>query len=88
MVDWYGRWMPEPDYSTYPKVNWCDMDYMAAWIREEGYEVQTSLKNLITMIFLHFKNEQEENLDLEDNLENWKEFVLASGGLQEFDYWP
>ena len=36
MVDWFGRWTEEKDYSQYPKEKWCDYDYMAAWIRKQG----------------------------------------------------
>lgn len=36
MVDWFGRWTEEKDYSQYPKEKWCDYDYMAVWIREQG----------------------------------------------------
>lgn len=32
MVDTYGRWHEEEDYSTYPEEKWCDYDTMAAWI--------------------------------------------------------
>ena len=28
MVNTYGRWTEEKDYSTYPKEKWCDYDYM------------------------------------------------------------
>ena len=51
MVDTYGRWTEEKDYSTYPKEKWCDYDYMAAWIREEGYTPETSMENLISTMF-------------------------------------
>lgn len=30
MIDNYGRWTPEEDYSTYPREKWCDMDRVAA----------------------------------------------------------
>ena len=47
MVDqWTGEWTEEKDYSKYPKEKWCDCDYMAAWIREQKYEPETSMKNL------------------------------------------
>ncbi len=29
MVDTYGRWHEEEDYSTYPEGKWCDYDTMA-----------------------------------------------------------
>lgn len=51
MVDWFGRWTEEKDYSRYPKEKWCDYDYMAAWIRKQGYEPRTGMENLITNIF-------------------------------------
>lgn len=52
MVDqWTGEWTEEKDYSKYPKEKWCDCDYIAAWIREQKYEPETSMKNLIEMIF-------------------------------------
>ena len=52
MVDFLGRWTEEKDYSTYPKEKWCAYDEMAVWIRSKGYEPQTSMENLITMMFL------------------------------------
>ena len=42
MVDTWGRWMEEKDYSTYPKEKWCDYDHMAVFIREQGYEEKTT----------------------------------------------
>lgn len=33
MVDAYGIWHEEKDYSNYPKEKWCDMDYMAVYIK-------------------------------------------------------
>ena len=33
MVDTYGRWTEEKDYSTYPEEKMCDYDKMAVWIR-------------------------------------------------------
>lgn len=51
----YGNtWVEETDYSAYPKEKWCDYDYMAVWIRQQGYEPKTSMENLIDMIFAHF----------------------------------
>ena len=42
MVDRYGRWTEEKDYSTYPKEKWCMYDYMANAIRKTGYKIKTS----------------------------------------------
>jgi hypothetical protein len=86
MVDWFGRWHEE-DYSTYPKEKWCDYDHMANWIREKEYEPKTGMENLIDMIFLHYEGECEEN-DKEFNVEDCIEYVMASGGLDMFDYEP
>lgn len=97
MVDTYGRWTEEKDYSTYPKEKWCDYDYMAAWIREQGYEPKTDMENLITMILLHYESEIEDgksSYDTENGnfdgtyTEAAQAFVMDSGGLVEFDYKP
>lgn len=85
MVDFFGRWTEEKDYSTYPKEKWCDYDHMAVWIRSWGYIPQTSMENLISMIFAHY-----EACSYDDNetfsIEGCIEFVENSGGIREFDY--
>lgn len=97
MVDTYGRWTEEKDYSTYPKEKWCDYDYMATWIREQGYKPKTDMENLITMILLHYECEIEDgesDYDTENGnfdgtyAEAAQAFVMDSGGLVEFDYIP
>lgn len=85
MVDQFGRWHVEEDYSTYPKNKWCDCDRVAAWIIREGYEVQTTMENLIDMIFAHYEGECEEQ-DKEFSVDDCIKFVEASGGIREFDY--
>ncbi len=85
MVDYLGRWYEEKDYSTYPKEKWCDYDHMANWIRNEGYEPQTTMNNLIDIIFLHYEGECEE-MDKEFDVEECIEYVMASGGIEMFDY--
>ena len=56
MVDCFGRWSEEKDYSTYPKEKWCDYDHMANWIRKQDYAPKTTMDNLITMIFSHYES--------------------------------
>ena len=97
MVDTYGRWTEEKDYSTYPKEELCDYDYMAIWIREQGYKPKTDMKNLISNIFCFYEIEigdhvseydtENENFD-GTYAEAAQAFVMASGGLVEFDYIP
>lgn len=88
MIDIYGKWHEEKDYSTYPKGEWCDYDTMAAWIRERGYEPETSMENLINMIFLHYDNKLDDDGECNISIytDGCKEFVEESGGLEEFDY--
>ena len=95
MVDTYGRWTEEKDYSIYPKEKWCDYDYMATWIREKRYEPKTSMENLISMVFSHYECEigsHVSEFDTESGnfdgtyTDACKAFVEASGGLREFDY--
>lgn len=85
MVDYLGRWYEEKDYSTYPKEKWCDYDHMANWIRSEGYEPQTTMENLINMIFSHYESSCEE---CEETfcINGCIDFVENSGGIEMFDY--
>lgn len=90
----------EKDYSTYPKEEWCDMDYMAAWIRSLGYKPKTSMENLILMIFAYYESELVDSdrkfytdITESENGEGWMVsikdvscFVEDNGGLQEFDH--
>lgn len=84
MVDTYGRWTEEKDYSTYPEEKWCDYDRMAMWIREQKYEPVTSMENLIDMIF-SFYYDSKEGTD-KVSIEDCQYFVEASGGLRDFDW--
>lgn len=85
MVDQYGRWYEEKDYTNYPKEKLCDYDRMAIWIREVGYQIKTDMENLITMIFLHYDSECAE-YDKEFDIDDCKNYVIDSGGFTEFDY--
>ena len=64
-----------------------DHDDMTAWIHSQGYEPKTNMKNLIVMIFLHYDGECEEQ-DKEFNVEDCINYVMASGGIEVFDYEP
>lgn len=87
MVNNLGQWTEEKDYSAYPKEKWCDYDYMANEIRKNGYEIKTTMENLITMIFLHVDSAIKDGVDIiEDNPFDIMCWVKESGGLQEFDY--
>ena len=101
MVDWYGSWIEEKDYNTYPKEKWCDMDYMAVWIRSTGYNPKIAMKDLILNILYYYDESDEVKEDgyflipdarsfpdnLMVNIEDVEEFVFMSGGLEQFDYW-
>ncbi len=87
MVNNLGRWKEEKDYNTYPKEKWCDYDYMANEIRKCGYEIKTTMENLITMIFLHVESVIESGVDIiQDSPFDIMCWIKESGGLQEFDY--
>ena len=95
MVDRYGRWTEEQDYSKYPKEKWCDYDYMAVWIRKQGYEPKIPIDDLIANIFAFYEEEigyHVSDYDTENGnfdgtyTEAVQAFVEASGGLKEFDY--
>lgn len=100
MVDCYGRWSEEQDYSKYPEEKWCDYDYMAIWIREQGYEPETSMENLIFNImsshdwddnvvkfgYYALKDERKFPDNMMVYIPDIVEYVRDSGGLSEFDY--
>lgn len=98
MVDFYGRWIEEKDYGTYPKEKWCDMDYVAAWIRNIGYQPKTSMENLIDMIFAHYDiylrdtnrkfytDIKESENGMMVSIEDISCYVEENGGLKDFDY--
>lgn len=96
MVDTWGNWTEEKDYSTYPKEKWCDYDYMAAWIREQGYEPKTDMENLITMILLYYEGEIEDG-ESDYDTENGKfdgmyieavQVYVQDNGISNFDFIP
>ena len=94
MVDVFGRWTEEKDYKSFPKNKWCDMDYVANYIREQNYIPKTTIKNLVVMVIDHFEGEVEGNSMFCPtyrkngmiNLSKLVFFIEASGGLKEFDY--
>lgn len=62
MVDNFGRWTKEDDYSTYPKEKWCDLDYVAAYLDEEGYVPQyTNYHELIMLMIQTYEEDIEEH---------------------------
>ena len=100
MVDNMGRWHENEDYSKFPEKEWCDYDYMAAWIRSTGYKPKTSMKNLIEMIFAYYDMEEfhmngayyavEDTREYPDNLmvfiPDVEAYVMDNGGLADFDF--
>lgn len=100
MVDWYGKWKAEKDYSIIPENKWCDLDYVADFVIRKGYEPRTSMENLCYMILEHYDNDKffedrmyyaiEDNREYPDNLmvfiPDVEVYVDDNGGLSEFDY--
>lgn len=88
MVDQYGRWTPEENYNNYPESKMCDCDRLAKRIMESGYEIKTTMQNLVEMIFAHFDNPdvESEGYDRQDINECFR-YVEESGGWSEFDYY-
>lgn len=91
MVDTYGRWTEEKDYSTYPKEKLCDYDYMAIWIREQGYEPKTDMENLISNIFCFYMRQFEcvadKKIYTESQLQQLFQFKVVHGYDKKFEDW-
>ena len=65
----------------------CDCDRVADWIISTGYQVETSIENLVEMIIAHVESEREGLLYRNFDIDDIKEYVENSGGLREFDYY-
>lgn len=84
MVDTYGRWTYEPDT---PEEKKCDCDRIADWIISTGYQVETSIENLVELIISYAEDWYTSERDYwEYNFEDVKEYVENSGGIAEFDF--
>lgn len=101
MIDYYGHWKANKDYSDFPEKEWCDLDYVASWIKEKGYEPKTSMENLSQMILGHYtydenkveqgyyaiKDEREYPDCLMVCMSDVEIYVEEHGGFAEFDYY-
>ena len=86
MVDWYGNWSYISGTEEEKK---CDFDRLADLICESGYEIETDIENLVTMVWLYYddpdtRKEYEQESTWLDGCMN---FVRDSGGFKEFDYY-
>ena len=90
MVDTYGRWTEEPDYKVYPQSDWCDLDYVANYIREQNYQPTIGMEELTERIISIFEEDEDYEPHYGDNLmiymPHLTAFVEDSGGIKEFDY--
>lgn len=92
MVDYYGRWTAEDDYTNYPAEKMCDCDRLAKRLTEDGYNPYTSVTNVVNMVLLYFdccdiENEGYERYDENGlNIEECVRYVMETGGWHEFDW--
>ena len=84
MVNTYGTWTYEKNTAEEKK---CDCDRLADWIISTGYQVETSIENLVEMIIAHVESEREGLLYRNFDIDDIKEYVENSGGIREFDYY-
>ncbi len=93
--DVYGNWIYEPNI---PEEKKYDFDILADEILRqieesndqcgENEQIETSIENLVVMIYLHFKDEIDDMIDDIGifDVDTIMELVAESGGLKEFDY--
>ena len=87
MVTWYGKWIPEKDYTDYPDAKKCDCDRIAERILASDYEVKTDLENLVLNIIVCFDDpDNADDYDMENFIESCMAYVTDCGGFAEFDY--
>ena len=95
MVDsWSGEWKAEKDYTNYPLKDVCDMDKIAMvvipYIKDNNYEIKTTIENICYMIMssIEFECEEHDDLDVESELNSDMilERIEINGGLEDFDY--
>lgn len=87
MVNTYGQWTEEKDYSTYPAEKWCDYDRAANYIRNTlHYEPKTTMENLITMLFLHGEDDIFDDMGCL-NEQEMEDYIEGTGSISEFDYY-
>lgn len=84
MVNTYGVWTYEKNTAEEKK---CDCDRLADWIISTGYQVETSIENLVEMIIAHVESEREGLLYRNFDIDDIKEYVENSGGITEFDFY-
>lgn len=90
MIDRYGLWHAEIDYSGVPKGEMCVCDHIAQWIGTLGYEVLTTIDNLVLNIIACYEAELRITCKsyyeiAEDVVADIKVFV--GDDIIEYDYW-
>lgn len=98
MINNLGQWEANENYKTYPKEEWCDLDYVAAWIMQQEYKPKAPITRLTEIIVGHYDFAIKESgyFAIEDtrkypdnlmiNISDVEEYIRNSGGLEEFDY--
>lgn len=97
MVNNMGIWFESPELED--KNKWCDMDYIASWIRSKNYNIKTTIDNLINMIlegyyetdevkklgYYAVKDDRHYPVNLMINIKDISIYVEDNGDLKEFD---
>lgn len=97
MVNTYGHWMPETDYTNYPQEKMCLMDKIAALIirkiKEYNYKIETTLEHMCYMCLAYAESAAEDAPTMCDEygitIEAITDYIEAGGGigLSEYDYY-
>lgn len=92
MVDGYGNWTAEKDYTNYPAEKLCDCDRVAMMIMADGYVPKTSIENIAEFTLFEYEyyllDEHREKYysDTELDVEFFKNYIYDCGGWEEFDW--
>lgn len=90
-----GIWTAEENYENYPIEKWCDCDYVANWIMQQNYKIETSIENLTNMIIDYYELEnvykgyyyyEEAKDSVMIHMKDLEVFVYDNG-IDSFDYY-
>ena len=80
MVDCYGRWTEEQDYSKYPEEKMCDYDYMAIYSSLTPVEMREYMEADVQLHYMEIQKRKEQR-EIKENAVGIKRFLKVLLGV-------